>query len=119
MTNKQLGILIFALLGLMGLVFGLYGAADMPVPRESIMVLQIVLFVSVFMWLRRDSKTDLGGIKNAHFVLACLWPIVLPYHMWKSRGRKGLLLTLLRVFLIFGLPILMRAVFVIILSRKA
>lgn len=115
MTNKQLGILIFLLLGLLGFIIGLYGAAQMRPPRESLMILELVLFITVFMWLRRDSKTDLGGFKNAHFVLACLWPVVLPYHMYKSRGRRGLLLTLLGVFLLFGIPVLMQTVFALIL----
>lgn len=93
--NRYIGPLIFVLLAFMGTVYGLFAAAKVEVPGRVELMFNLILFILIAYWLKEDSKSaNLTGIQDMHFFLVLLWPIILPYHLWKSRRRKGLLILL-------------------------
>jgi hypothetical protein len=93
--KKYLGPFIFVMLGVFGAVYGLFAAARMELPNRFVFFFKVVLFVSVAYWLKEDSKkANLTPVQDMNFFLLLLWPIVLPYHLWKTRRRTGLLIIL-------------------------
>jgi len=116
MTNKLVGIAIFVIIGLSGAVTGLYIAAHAEVPRETIYIVRIVIYALVVRWLHYDTKNNLGGMRD-HFILALLWPFVLPYHLWKTRRFRGVVVIFAALFVGFASCMLVEEVLIALLHK--
>ncbi|HEV3469931.1 MAG TPA: hypothetical protein VG148_11465 [Pyrinomonadaceae bacterium] len=74
---------------------GFYGAGEAePSPAFSLLYAVGFLWV-VGWWLRRDGRRrGVRWVLDMGMFLYLAWPFIMPYHLLKTRGAKGLLLIL-------------------------
>lgn len=74
---------------------GFYWAGDAgPSPAFSLLYALGFLW-GVGWWLRRDSRRrGVQWVLDMGMFLNIAWPLIMPYHLLKTRGAKGLLLIL-------------------------
>jgi hypothetical protein len=117
--NKYIGPMIFFLLVFMGVVYGLFAAAKVEVPGRIEFLLNVTLFISIAYWLKEDStKANRTGIQDMHFLLVFLWPIILPYHLWKSRRKRGLLILLGAIAAAIITPVIVQAALATLIRKQ-
>jgi hypothetical protein len=87
------GVLTFILGAVFGFTNGLYTGLQRETPGVLEVVQLVLLFWSIGWWIQKDSRkrgirwpTDLG------LFLWIAWPIVLFYHLFRTRRLKALLL---------------------------
>jgi hypothetical protein len=61
--------------------------------EPSVSVTLLILFgpsLSVILWMQKDAcATKTGAVHDLGFFLFLAWPVVLPWYVFKSRGRRG------------------------------
>ena len=61
--------------------------------EPSVSVTLLILFgpsLSVILWMQKDAHaTKTGAVHDLGFFLFLAWPVVLPWYVFKSRGRRG------------------------------
>ena len=77
-------------------------------PGSSVLVQYVVLFCLMGCWLERDSHEKRAGrVWDMGFFLSIAWPVIIPYHLIKTRGIKGasliFLLLAITYFAVFGI----------------
>jgi hypothetical protein len=73
-------------------VTGVYLAREAKLPPAFSMLYPLGLLWAVGWWLRRDSVgRGVGWVFDMGLFLYIAWPVVMPYHLLKTRGAKGLL----------------------------
>jgi hypothetical protein len=77
----------------LGFTNGLYEALHLDKPGALSLVQAILLFWSIGWWIQKDSQTrGISWPTDLGFFLWIAWPIVLFYHLFRTRRRKALLL---------------------------
>ena len=76
-------------------LLGAIAASRGVLPSESTEMLWFVVFsILAGVWLKNDISSD--GSETArqipHYALFLFWPLVLPYHLVRSRGAEGFVL---------------------------
>jgi hypothetical protein len=84
--------LLYVFMVLTQIVTGIYAASGVE-PPASFTLIYILGFLWIMgWWLRVDSRTrGVGWVFDMGLFLYVAWPLILPYYVLKSRGRKGLL----------------------------
>ncbi len=87
------GVLTFVVGAAFALTKGLYASFQLEMPG-AVFALQPVLFVwSVGWWIQSDSRNrDISWPTDLGLFLWIAWPVVLFYHLFRTRGWKALLL---------------------------
>jgi hypothetical protein len=72
------------------LAAAVYGAAQAePSPWVSLFF-SFGPLLAVVLWLQKDAKqTGVGSVLDLGFFLWVAWPIVIPWYVFKTRGRAG------------------------------
>jgi len=85
-------VLLYIFLITSQVVTGLYIAGGLEPPALFTLMYAAGLIWILGWWMRDDSKRrGMNWIFDMGFFLLLAWPIVLPYHLLKSRGMKGVL----------------------------
>lgn len=87
------GVLTFVVGAVFVFTNGLYSSLQLETPA-ALSLLQKILHLWIFgWWIQRDSRA--GGVSCPYdlgFFLWIAWPLVLFYHLFRTRGWKALLL---------------------------
>jgi len=89
-------LVMFILLGLLTFVYHLgFDIRQLrglePLPAFEFLHMAL-LFCGVVWWLRAETQTSpVTDIYCAGLLVSTGWPIIIPYHLLKTRGLKGLL----------------------------
>jgi hypothetical protein len=99
---------IFVLVTLTQIERGACYARHLEVPGSSVLIQYVVLFCLMAYWLDRDSREKrVGRVWDVGFFLLIAWPVIIPYHLIKTRGikRTSLIVLLLAItyFAVFGI----------------
>jgi hypothetical protein len=87
------GVLTFVVGASFGFTQGLYAAPRLEEPGALPFVQKILLIWSIGWWIQKDSRTrGIGWPTDLGFFLWIAWPIVLFYHLFRTRRLKALLL---------------------------
>ncbi len=87
------GVLTFILGAVFGFSNGLYAGLQRETPGALEAVQLLLLFWSLGWWIQKDSRTrDIDSPTDLGFFLWIAWPIVLFYHLFRTRRLKALLL---------------------------
>ncbi|MCU1264207.1 MAG: hypothetical protein JWM21_525 [Acidobacteria bacterium] len=74
---------------------GVYITSGIDPPPAFILINALCFLWLMGWWLRRDKgKRSLSCTFDIGMFLYVAWPIIMPYHLLKSRGTKGLLIIL-------------------------
>ena len=86
------GVLTFILVAVFGFTNGLYTGLQRETPGALEAVQLVLLFWSIGWWIQKDSRTrGIGWPTDLGFFLWIAWPIVLLYHLFRTRRLKALL----------------------------
>ena len=95
---KVVAVLIFLFLSLAQVERGACYARHVEMPESSALIQYVVLFCLMAYWLDRDShEKQLGRVWDMGFLLSIAWPLIIPYHLVKTRGIKRTALAFLFV----------------------
>jgi|ERR1035437_1644770 hypothetical protein len=95
---KVVAVLIFVFLTLTQFERGACYARHVEMPESSAFIQYVVLFFLMSYWLDRDShEKQVGRVWDMGFFLSIAWPLIIPYHLIKTRGIKRTALILLFV----------------------
>ena len=87
------GVLTFVVVASFGFTQGLYAALQLEEPGALPFVQKIFVLWSLGWWIQKDSRTrDIDSPTDLGFFLSIAWPIVLLYHLFRTRRLKALLL---------------------------
>ena len=87
------GVLTFILGAVFGFTNGLYAGLQGETPGALETVQLLLLFWSIGWWIQKDSRTRrISSPNDLGFFLSIAWPIVLFYHLFRTRRLKALLL---------------------------
>jgi len=96
-------VLIIGFLAVVGVERGAFLARHVDVPGPSAVFQYLVLFCLIGYWLKVDSReTGHRLSSDSGFLLFLAWPVIVPYHLVKTRGLKrslGILFLILLVYL--------------------
>jgi hypothetical protein len=74
------------------IVTGAYRVSGIEPPASFTLIYILGFYWIIGWWLRADSRRrGFAWMFDLGFFLTVAWPLVLPYYILKSRGRKGLL----------------------------
>ena len=100
---KIFAILIFVFVALIQVERGICYARHSEMPGPSVLVQYVVLFCLIAYWLDKDShEKQVGRVWDMGFFLSVAWPVIIPYHLIKTRGIKRASL----IFLFFAITFL-------------
>lgn len=72
-----------------------YGLSELDVPERSEYLWVLIFTLLVAMWAVKEPKqTEHKGLSPFGAFMFFAWPLVLPYHLVKTRGIEGLVLFL-------------------------
>jgi hypothetical protein len=87
------GVLTFVVGASFGFTQGLYAALQLEEPGAMPFVQKILFIWSIGWWIQKDSRTrGIGWPTDLGFFLWIAWPIVLFFHLFRTRRLKALLL---------------------------
>ncbi len=71
-------------------VAALYASAQLePAPMVALFLSGGPLY-AIILWLQRDAhRTGVGAVVDLGYFLLLAWPFVIPWYMFKTRGRSG------------------------------
>jgi len=106
---RVVAVLIFVFMGLTQIERGASYARHVEMPGSSVLIQYVVLFCLMGYWLDRDShEKQVGRVWDMGFFLSIAWPLIIPYHLIKTRGikRTALILLFLSItyFAVLGIP---------------
>lgn len=85
-------ILIFVVVGIREVASGLYFGLGREEPALCPLLLSVTLFWAIGWWLSDDLRGRSEGFFYCRgLVLWIAWPVLLPYYLLKTRGRKALI----------------------------
>ena len=88
-------ILFYALVAFNYTVSGFYIFQHIAVPEAFGVLYKIGTLWSVIWWLKEDSrKHGMNLVYCPGLLVYVAWIIILPYHLFKTRGAKGMLIIL-------------------------
>ena len=98
--------LIIAFCVVVGAIYGFKGIGPSPVAQ---LFLSFAPMVAVLVWLHRDIRSTGQQVQDWGFFLCVAWPVLPPWHIFKTRraGRWGLTL---KLFALVIAPSLARSV---------
>ena len=100
---KIFAILIFVFVALIQIERGICYTRHSEMPGPSVLVQYLVLFCLIAYWLDKDShEKQVGRVWDMGFFLSVAWPVIIPYHLIKTRGMKRASL----IFLFFAITFL-------------
>jgi hypothetical protein len=86
---RLFAVLIFVFVAFTQVERGAYYARNLEMPGSSVLVQYVVLFCLMGYWLDRDSQAKgVGRVWDMGFFLSMAWPVIIPYHLIKTRGIK-------------------------------
>ncbi len=88
-------VLFYALVAFNSTVSGFYLFSYIAVPEAFSVLYKIGILWSVIWWLKEDSRKR--GVRLVYcpgLLVYVGWIIILPYHLFKTRGAKGMLIIL-------------------------
>jgi hypothetical protein len=87
--------LLYIYLTFTQIVSGIYVASGLEAPGSFTLANSLGFLWIVGWWLRTDSrKRGIGWLFDTGLFLYVAWPVVLSYHLFKTRGARGLLVIL-------------------------
>ncbi len=114
---SKLAILVMFVV--VALAAGLHTAVSLETENQALpLVLYYALFSVIAEWIRSDSHSDPGRMKSFgdvfefDFLFFLAWPIMVPYYLLTTRGRKAV-----GVLLIFPILYMLLFVFSFLLAR--
>jgi hypothetical protein len=91
---------------------GFYSAGRIELPDGFTVFYPLGFLWIIGWWLRDDSrKQGVGWIYDMGLFLYIAWPFIMPYYLLKTRGLRGLLVTLAFVAVCVGAVILGAALY--------
>src|SRR5215467_14009057 len=96
-------VLICVAIFVYSLGLGIYSAVHMP-PRPLFdFLLRVIFICGVVWWLRADPQSSPATrVYCSGLLVSLAWPIIVPYHLLKTRGLTGLLY----LFALFGIIVI-------------
>lgn len=53
-------------------------------------VLSVGPLIAVILWLQKDARrTGVGAVQDLGLFLWFAWPALIPWYVWRTRGRRG------------------------------
>jgi hypothetical protein len=99
-------ILLYSFVVVTQFGFGLYLGRQMETPPAYTLLHWAAQLWIIGWWLRADSrKRGIVWVYDLGFFLSIAWPLIIPYHLLKTRGAKGLLVILGWVAAYYGAAI--------------
>ena len=88
-------VLLYSFVVITQLGFGIYLGQQIEAPGAYALLHWAAQLWIIGWWLRRDSrKRGMIQIYDIGLFLYLAWPLVMPYHLLKTRGARGLLVIL-------------------------
>ena len=89
-------VLLYVFVAVTQFVVGFYLAGGVEPPDAFSLLYALGFLWAVGWWLQSDSRErGVGWVLDMGLFLYVAWPVILPYYLLKTRGRKGLLVILL------------------------
>lgn len=110
-------VLLYSFVVITQLAHGIYLGQQLEPPGGFALLSWIGLLWIIGWWLRTDSRgRDVARVYDMGFFLFIAWPLVLPYHLVKTRGAKGLVAVVAFVAAYIGAAIVGMIVSVLVAS---
>jgi hypothetical protein len=92
---------------IVGAIYGFKGVEPAPLAETF---LQFAPILAVVLWLHLDMRsTRRMQIYDLGFLLGAVWPVLLPWHVFKTRGSRGWVL-ILKLFGLVLVPVIVRSI---------
>lgn len=106
-TERKPSLIMLVLLGILVFVYS-FGSAfyetrgTRHLPGSFEFLYRVAFLCGVVWWLQAEARTAVGRVYCPGLMVSIGWPIVVFYHLLKTRGVRGLniLLGLLSIFLV-------------------
>lgn len=110
-------ILFYTLVAFDSTVSGFYIFQNIAVPEAFSLLYKIGILWVVIWWLKEDGRKH--GVRLVYcpgLLVYVGWIIILPYHLFKTRGAKGMLIILSYVLVVVAARILGAMIYALVIS---
>ena len=91
-ADKFTGLLIFAFAVVTGFGSGGYRAHGIEISGPFRVLTYFGFLIVMTFWLQKDSRrSEAWRVWDFGFFMCLIWPLFVPYYLFKTRGAKGIL----------------------------